>query len=565
LIGVIVKDEYKSEVEEFFELFKTPWEYYVCGHQYDVVVTTEDRLPEVAPRLTIVYSSHKLHIDDRLGIVTSEHYDAGDICFGDLIMPLYCGLLTFQLKDEAHACLQSTAGVAGLKCGRPGYNVIRIGYHLLEEIGFLLKAGQPVEQAEIPTLDIQIELLRNWIINSGIALLEIPPAPAGHPFIVCLTHDIDFVGIRNHKLDGSFWGFAYRASIGSLVKLFRGRTSLRRVFRNWLAVASVPLVYAGWLRDFWEPFEWYLDIERELPATYFLIPFRGRSGEKVTGRHSFRRAAAYAVDDLTESIHLLRCKGCEVGVHGIDAWHSVERGREELAKLVQVTGDRADGVRIHWLLRDRATPSVLEKCNFYYDSTVGYNETIGFRAGTTQVFRPIDVEKLLELPLHIQDGALFYPGRLNLSESQAMQRCQRIIDHALCRGGTLTVLWHDRSHSPERLWGDFYVRLVADLKSSGAWFATGRQAAEWFQMRRQVKFERAESVNTVRVRILGPAHASPPLTVRLHLPESSGESNSGDTHFTISDFEWHGEQGEPNRTLARTIASVFPEVDQCAV
>ena len=29
----------------------------------------------------------------------------------------------------------------------------------------------------------------------------------------------------------------------------------------------------------------------------------------------------------------------------------------------------------------------LEKAGFSYDSTVGYNETIGYRAGTAQVFK----------------------------------------------------------------------------------------------------------------------------------------------------------------------------------
>ena len=41
---------------------------------------------------------------------------------------------------------------------------------------------------------------------------------------------------------------------------------------------------------------------------------------------------------------------------------------------------------------------------------VGYNETVGFRAGTSQVFAPIGTKHLLELPLHIQDTSLLYPG-----------------------------------------------------------------------------------------------------------------------------------------------------------
>ena len=65
-------------------------------------------------------------------------------------------------------------------------------------------------------------------------------------------------------------------------------------------MASLPFVYAGWAKDFWEPFEWYLEVEKGLPATYFLIPFKRRAGEKVPGRHASRRATAYDVGDLSD-------------------------------------------------------------------------------------------------------------------------------------------------------------------------------------------------------------------------------------------------------------------------
>ena len=44
-------------------------------------------------------------------------------------------------------------------------------------------------------------------------------------------------------------------------------------------------------------------------------------------------------------------------------------------------------------------------------------------------------DRLLELPLHIQDGALFYPNRLDLSEEDADKRCKVMIDAARRTGG----------------------------------------------------------------------------------------------------------------------------------
>src|SRR5262249_11847078 len=146
------------------------------------------------------------------------------------------------------------------------------------------------------------------------------------------------------------------------------------------------------------------------------------------------------------------------------------------------------GVRMHWLLQDENTLPLLDQAGFEYDSTVGYNEAVGYRAGTGQVFCPLGVERLLELPITAQDGALFYPNRGNLSEAEAAQRCRAMIEKYKQHGGCFTTIWHDRSHAPERFWGDFYCDLISDLRESKPWFARAQDAVGWFEKRRHVKF-----------------------------------------------------------------------------
>jgi len=369
----------------------------------------------------------------------------------------------------------------------------------------------------IPTLDMHIALLRNWILEAGIPLVEIPPAPADHSCLVCLTHDIDFIGIRNHRFDHTMWGFLYRSSIGAVRDVLRRRISLVRCLKMWAAAASLPLVYLKLVRDFWDPFDWYLRVEKRLPATYFIIPVKGRPGDRVNGRHASRRAAAYDISDLADRVPVLQKAGCEIAAHGIDAWHSVDKAREERTRLEAVTGAPAAGIRMHWLLRDADTSSVLDRAGYAYDAGLGYNETIGYRNGTTQVFRPLGARTLLALPLHIQDGALFFPQRLDLSEPDARRRCDVLLANARRLGGALTILWHDRSHGPERFWGDFYVDLVRALGSIGGWFGTAAQVVRWFEQRRAVRFERAAGGDAVRtaVRYRGP-EIRPPLKIRVH-------------------------------------------------
>ena len=100
------------------------------------------------------------------------------------------------------------------------------------------------------------------MVRLGVTFVEVPPVPAGYDFMGCLTHDVDFVGIRDHKWDHTMWGFLYRATVGSLLKALAGRLPWSKCLRNWAAALSLPLVHLGFRNDFWLEFDRYMDIER---------------------------------------------------------------------------------------------------------------------------------------------------------------------------------------------------------------------------------------------------------------------------------------------------------------
>ena len=561
MIGVIAKLDEKPIVEEFFELFKTPWEFYRPGRRYDAVVATADEIPPVETSLLVVYGSGTRSIDARSEISGCSRRGGVSLDYQGKRLPIYGDLLTFEDSVPSHTIVMADSGIAGLRIPSDDFTLLRLGYDLFQEVRSLLSDGQPIENAHIPALDIHIAMLRDWIISAGIPLIEIPPAPAGYRFAVCLTHDIDFVGIRNHKFDHTMWGFLYRSTFIAIHNFIRGRISPVRLFKMWRAAASLPFVYLGWAKDFWEPFDWYLQVEKNLPATYFLIPFKKRPGEKVPPRNASWRATAYDVSDLPQWTATLMKEGCELGVHGIDAWHSVKKGRDEFARLATVTGGSRIGIRMHWLLRDQNTFRVLEEAGFDYDASVGYNETLGYRSGTVQVFRPLGADTLLELPLHIQDGALFYPQKLDLSESEAWERCSELMENAKKFGGVLTVLWHDRSHGPERFWGDYYVRLVEALKSLECWFGTGSQVADWFRKRREVRFEQAKAPDgSIRTRIAYDGkEILPPLKIQVYRPEGSVEDWDvrSQMNANIAEFPWNGEASEEMERFLREASGCF--------
>ncbi len=131
-----------------------------------------------------------------------------------------------------------------------GHALARIGYNLFAEVSALLTAGQPVVNASAPALDLHIALLRDLIVENGVTLVEIPPVPEGYRFIACLTHDVDHPSIRAHKFDHTMFGFLYRAVIGTLFDTLRGRSTLRKLAKNWQAALKLALVHLGLAKDF---------------------------------------------------------------------------------------------------------------------------------------------------------------------------------------------------------------------------------------------------------------------------------------------------------------------------
>jgi hypothetical protein len=305
----------------------------------------------------------------------------------------------------------------------------------------------------------------------------------------------------------------------------------------------------GFANDFWREFDdRYLELEKGLRSTFFVIPFKNCSGKNSQGPAPKFRAARYDAQDIADSIQKLLTAGCEVGLHGIDGWLDSSRGREELEEIRRLTGASEIGVRMHWLYYDQQSPLALEKAGAAYDSTIGYNETVGYRAGTTQGYKPLEASHLLELPLHVMDTALFYPPYLDLSPRQARILVGRMLDNAVRFGGCITINWHDRSIAPERLWGACYRDLVQDLKSRGAWFSTAGQAISWFRKRRSVVFETdGIEPDTVRARVTADhGDKLPGMRLRIHKAQGSCETPA------------HGSEGYVDMALDEGSGQVIP-------
>jgi hypothetical protein len=524
MIGVVARPEDHDVVREFFELFKTPWEFYRRDRRYRVVLQADGTSRERSAELVLLYASEATVFDHDCKRVPGPPRRNTTLSWDGDSIPVYGHAVPFPAGDHMRdLTLEDTEEPAAWVSRSADRTVVRVGYDLFREIRMLLTKGQPPAYAAIPTLERHIALLRSWILGAGIPVVEIPPVPEGHRFIVCLTHDLDHPSIRFHRFDHTTLGFLYRAVVGSVIKTCRGRMPVSALRRNVSAALTLPFVHLGWAEDLWFGFDRYLQIEKGLASTFFVIPNKGNPGRTLDGTAPRLRAAAYGVSDIADRVRSLAAAGSEVGVHGIDAWLDSGRGSEEREAVSRVAGAPAAGVRMHWLFFDERAPARLEQAGFAYDSTFGYNQTVGFRAGTLQAFKPLTAHELLELPLHVMDTALFYPSHLGLSPQAATQLVLPLVDEAERHGGALTINWHDRSIAPERLWDGFYLDLLDELKRRDAWFPTAAQAVDWFRRRRSARFESVRQEDgSVRVRVSADsAEDAPGLTVRVYMPWTS--------------------------------------------
>lgn len=297
-----------------------------------------------------------------------------------------------------------------------------------------------------------------------------PPRWAGRRFAVALTHDVD-----------TPWKWTRRGLLGGAARakaaLRRGR--LRTALREGRALAAVPLHRARGTDPYWS-FDGILSDERRADASssFFLLadhahPFDGPAGE------SYERLRPRMVE-------ILRRGGAEIALHGsYSAADRADRLAAEKRKLEALAGP-VRGQRYHYLRLDpHSNLGALDSLDFLYDSTLGFADQPGFRAGIAHPFRPWDFDRqeplrLVEVPLAAMDVTLGEERYLNLSAREAAPRLGALVDWAAEHGGGFSVIWHSEQWDSVAHpgWDRLYRRFMDYVRARGGVCLQAGQLAE---------------------------------------------------------------------------------------
>ncbi len=314
----------------------------------------------------------------------------------------------------------------------------------------------------------------------GKTLERRPRWKGGARFAVALTHDVDDLRLFSLRE-------AWR-------QLRQARSPSSYAFRGGISLALRTLRHAGRGPDPYWSFDRWVALEERFgfrSSFYFCAPAPGR-------RHEYD--ATYGLDDpiafegralrTRDLLRALADRGYDVGLHG--AYHSHRDAAElarEKAQIEAATGRPLAGTRQHYLRFDVAkTWEAQEAAGFAYDTTLGYNEAIGFRAGIAAPFHPWDAARrkphgLLELPLTVMDGALF--RSLGLTGEEAARRVRAHLEEVERAGGLAVLLWHPNGADAKRFpgWWASYEATLESLSGRNAWVTDAATIASWWRGR----------------------------------------------------------------------------------
>jgi hypothetical protein len=147
-------------------------------------------------------------------------------------------------------------------------------------------------------------------------------------------------------------------------------------------------------------------------------------------------------------------QGVEMGVHpGYNSFMSPQLLADEAQCCRKALQSERIGGRQHFLRWSPETWLDWERCGLIYDSSVGYAERVGFRAGTCVPFLPWLWKEnrradLLEIPLVVMDETLLYAGYMALQPTESLEVVRKLMRRCTTVGGVFTLLWHNSNLTP---------------------------------------------------------------------------------------------------------------------
>ncbi|MBI4405588.1 MAG: hypothetical protein HY537_15610 [Deltaproteobacteria bacterium] len=291
-----------------------------------------------------------------------------------------------------------------------------------------------------------------WSLSKEFKMSPLPFWPAGQPYAVCVTHDIDRVFSTIHRLS---WDRNYRID------------TFRSVWMDFVSAHVRKLHDNNPFCNFYRTIR--LEKQWGIPSVCYVLFEKRRLFMAIRKREPQHFFGVYRPEEIVRELEDYRDAGNEIGIHGsFDSWCNADALSKELNKMRNCGFSPVCGVRNHYLnFSLEQSPAIQQAAGLMYDSSLGFNFTSGFRSGTGF---PFWLGAIWELPFQLMDSSLRFQYRAFADRRQV---ALKVLDEIKRVGGVLVLNWHLHRMNEQDFPDDVGLleEIVSIAKKDGAWFS----------------------------------------------------------------------------------------------
>jgi hypothetical protein len=236
------------------------------------------------------------------------------------------------------------------------------------------------------------------------------------------------------------------------------------------------------LTDFFKSFIYFLIIYKR-PNPYwnfnFLLEIEKKHNIKSVfyflEKETKNKDSRYLFDNkrIKNIIKTLQYAGCEVSIHGTyNSAEHFESMQKTINNLSNITHSPIIGNRQHCLRYFLPKTTLIhEKCNLFYDSSLGFAEHEGYRNSCCTPFKLYDFENekminVWQIPLIAMDITLLFYRKLSFDD--IFKITKSFINETKRFSGVYTLLWHNSCLDENEIKGikAFYTKYIELIMSS---------------------------------------------------------------------------------------------------
>lgn len=266
------------------------------------------------------------------------------------------------------------------------------------------------------------------------------------------SHDVDYIK-KTTQLRLKQTAFNAVNTIRSIQYPGRLKANFRRTIHFLLSSPSY------WCFDYWEKLEKRYN-RRSVIYVYINTRQKDFKSWLIDPSYDIRR-----LPRLSAKLKDLAAQGFEIGLHG--SYNSAVDAsllKKEKHILENIIGLKIKKIRQHWLRYEEKITPYLHHALFEYDSTLGWNDRIGFRSGCASQHRPYDHQKqqpfnYLVIPQIIMDSNIFDygAGQIKHLSEKALSILKSLKRYKSPR---VSVSWHQRTAGKDYGWHKLYEKIL---------------------------------------------------------------------------------------------------------